>query len=154
MLTAEDLRREFYYDRERGEFYRRFAAGGKLPWSRAGYVVSKGYRAIKIGGRQYKEHRLAWLYVHGVWPEHQIDHKNRDTASNSIGNLRDVTQSVNKQNCKMYANNKSGYRGVCWYQPSGKWLAQITRDGKRKHLGYFTDPAAAHAAYLSAGGTA
>lgn len=149
-VTAEQLRAEFYYSPHTGAFLRRYGHQGMPPWVRAGYVATKGYRQLKIRGVAYRENRLAWLYTHGVWPKHQIDHRNRDPSDNRIANLRDVTQSVNKQNCAGYRNNKSGYRGVCWYAPGGVWLAQITRDGKRSHLGYFKDPRAAHDAYIAA----
>jgi hypothetical protein len=31
----------------------------------------------------------------------------------------------------------SGFRGVSWHKPLGKWRAQITVDGKMEHLGFF-----------------
>jgi hypothetical protein len=31
----------------------------------------------------------------------------------------------------------SGFRGVSWHKPLGKWLAQITVDRKKENLGYF-----------------
>jgi len=148
MLTADELRARFYYDRETGHFYRRFAQGGQLPWSRAGYEVSKGYHQLKVGGRAYRTNRLAWLYVTGEWPAHQIDHINRDPSDDRIENLRDVPQSVNKRNCRMYANNTSGFRGVI--RAGKKWAAQITTGGVCKKLGTFSTPEAAHAAYLAA----
>lgn len=43
-------------------------------------------------------HRLAWLYVHGEWPQREIDHKDNVRHHNWIGNLRDVSHSVNMQN--------------------------------------------------------
>ena len=139
-----------YYDACTGLFFRRFAYPGGKPWERAGYVTSKGYRQLRVDGHAYRENRLAVLYMTGAWPVGQVDHRNRDTADNSFTNLRDVSQSVNKQNCSMYRNNKSGAKGVCWYAPTKKWLAQITRNGKRRHLGYFATVAEASAAFKRA----
>jgi hypothetical protein len=151
-LTAEYLRTEFYYSSELGKFFRRFEHQGRAPWAECGYTARKGYRQMRVAGRAYCVHRLAWLYMTGEWPKHQIDHKNRVVDDNRWCNLRDVSQSANKLNCGMYRNNKSGFRGVSWYEPSRKWLAQITRGGKRKHIGYFDSPEEAHEAFLAAGG--
>ncbi len=46
----------------------------------------------------YKAHRLAWFYVHGVWPKEQIDHINGDKADNCIANLRLADFSKNQAN--------------------------------------------------------
>jgi hypothetical protein len=44
----------------------------------------------------------------------------------------------------------SKYKGVCWNKKSNKWHTQIKLDGKKKHLGYFTDEYEAHLAYEKA----
>jgi hypothetical protein len=64
----------------------------------AGSVNGRGYRIVGIRGRYYSEHRLAWFYVHGVWPTHTIDHINRVRTDNRIANLRDVTMRENNLN--------------------------------------------------------
>jgi hypothetical protein len=38
----------------------------------------------------------------------------------------------------------------CWYKRTHKWVCQIKIDGKRKHIGYFTDERDAAAAYQKA----
>ncbi len=37
------------------------------------------------------------------------------------------------------SQNKTGYRGVCWYPRYGKWNAQVSPNGKLYNLGYFDD---------------
>jgi hypothetical protein len=44
-------------------------------------------------------------------------------------------------------NNRSGYRGVCWHQAAGKWLAQFTFDKKRVFKKFFDDPEEASREY-------
>ena len=34
---------------------------------------------------------------------------------------------------------KSAFTGVCWDKRADKWVAQIQKDGKSSHLGYFDD---------------
>lgn len=115
----------------------------------AGGLRADGYERIKILGRNYLAHRLAWLYMTGEWPEHHIDHINGVRSDNSWRNLRNATPVQNSQNQRRaHANNKSGFFGVCKAQ--GKWQAQIKVDGKSKYLGLFVSPEQANAAYLAA----
>lgn len=52
----------------------------------------KGRRVVLVVAR------LCWLVQTGDWPEHTIDHIDRNTLNNRWDNLRDVPQSVNNQN--------------------------------------------------------
>ena len=99
----------------------------------------KGYTSIMISGKNYRAHRLAWLYVYGYLPEHEIDHIDRDKSNNKIDNLRHVSCSCNKRNVGLRQDNTSGIKGVYWDKQSDKWRAQITANNKQHHLGLFTD---------------
>jgi|SRR3990172_258113 len=118
----------------------------------AGSVNNYGYGQIQIYGKNYSSQRLAWLYVHGTWPEFQIDHRNHNRVDNRIANLRDVTPVGNGQNrIKAQANNlSSGLLGASFNKRCGQFSAQINVSGKRVHIGYFDDAESAHAAYLVA----
>ena len=78
------------------------------------------------------------------------DHIDGNTLNNSRGNLRIATPSQNCRNQKIRINNKSGYKGVSWRKDTEKWAAYINFDGKKNHLGFFSTPEQAHAAYCSA----
>lgn len=106
------------------------------------------YRALHIGGRDYAAHRVAWLYVYGVWPPEQVDHINLDGHDNRISNLRLATPGQNQQNKRVGKNNRSGYKGVCQYQ--GRWRAEIMAQGKKMALGCFDSAEEASAAYVAA----
>jgi len=56
---------------------------------RAGSTCSRhGYRYITIYGKRCIEHRLAWIYTHGVIkPHHHICHVNKIRDDNSLSNL-------------------------------------------------------------------
>lgn len=145
LLTHEELLDLVTYDPETGSFTR------NDPLKAGPNISQRGYFQISLKNTTYLVHRLAWFYVHGVWPENTIDHIDGDRLNNRIANLRDVTASVNNQN-RVYAssNNKAGVLGVNFHAPLNKWRARFKLDGKQKHIGYFDTCAAAHAAYLAA----
>lgn len=66
-------------------------------------------------------------------------HGNDSRNDNRKSNLRISTHSQNLKNMSLSKANKSGVTGVCWYARKDKWIAYITVDGKRIHLGYFDD---------------
>lgn len=149
-LTADRLREILAYDPETGVFtWKVRTANCVRVGDVAGSFDDKGYIKIKIDGRMHKAHRLAWLYVHGVWPKSGIDHVNSVRDDNRSANLREATQAENMQNERVSrSNNKTGFLGVA---PSyGKFQAQIWVGGKKMHIGTFDTPEEAHAAYLAA----
>lgn len=113
------------------------AWNARWPGRVAGSENGKGYVRIFVFGRRYLAHRLAWLMVHGEWPQEQIDHVNRIRSDNRIKNIRQATSQMNAQNKGVTSRSKSGVRGVCWVRGKRRWLANIMVDGKRHHLGYF-----------------
>lgn len=152
MLTLDRLKSEFSYDPETGVFTRiAIASNGKgKVGARAGFPHKKGWRQIKIDGIQYKEHRLAFLWMTGEFPPNDADHRNLDKADNRWANLRAATRSQNMANKPRSVRNTSGWKGVSWFKPTGKWWAQIKIGGRGKSLGLYNCPAAAHFAYVVA----
>lgn len=103
----------------------------------AGTIRSDGYVCINVSGKIHLAHRLAWLYVHGEFPENVIDHINRVTGDNSLKNLRACTRSENMRNTGKRCSNTSGFKGVHWSKCANKWQAKIGCRGKTLHLGLF-----------------
>jgi hypothetical protein len=151
-FTAQRLRELLHYDPETGVFTRRVQTSNRIRVGDvAGSINDKGYLNIRVDVRQRFAHRLAWLYVYGVWPQHQIDHINGVRDDNRIVNLRDVTKSINMQNQRhACSNNKSGLLGASWNKARSCWQAQIKIGGMVKFLGRFESATEAHAAYLTA----
>jgi hypothetical protein len=83
----------------------------------------------------------------GEWAS-QLDHENRDPLDDRIENLRPATNSQNSANSSKCG--PSGYKGVSFDSRAKKWRAAIKPNGTNRFLGYFADPAEAHAAYVAA----
>lgn len=146
MLTKIKLQSVLSYDEETGIFKWLIDASTRArSGSVAGTVDCDGYTVIRISGVGYKAHRLAWLYVHGFWPEKAIDHINQLKRDNSIRNLREASVSENNQNITPPNScSTSGLRGVSWFEQYGKWKGTFQILGKKFFVGYFDDK---HEAY-------
>lgn len=140
MLTSDRLRSVLTYEPDSGTFRR-----GENP---AGWMKSDGrYRMIRVDGRSYYAHRLAWLYEYGDWPACEIDHVNGNGLDNRICNLRLADRFGNTRNTK-FRSNSTGFPGVS--KRHSKWRSHIKINGKTKFLGAFATPEEAHAAYAAA----
>jgi len=149
MLTQEFLKEAIEYNSDTGGFVWKVSPGKRRKAGDvAGAIHNECYIVIRLQGKLYKAHRLAWFYIHGLWPD-QIDHKNGIRSDNRINNLRNVTNNKHNQR-KPNANNLCGYLGVSFDKQTNKYRAHIRVNGQLKSLGYFTNPEAAHAAYLKA----
>jgi hypothetical protein len=71
---------------------------------------------------------------------YDVDHINGNGLDNRKCNLRIATRSQNLANTGAHSHNKSGYKGVSFDKSKGKWRAQITKEGRCRNLGRFSDP--------------
>lgn len=111
-----------------------------------GIVYAK--RTHNVNGKRInvRMHRLLMGSPQGL----EIDHRDGNGLNNRRSNLRVATSSQNKQNQGIRADNTSGFKGVTWVKRDRKWQARIEVGGKRRFLGLFKTPEAAHAAYVAA----
>lgn len=160
LLTVEELSRVLTYDPQSGELTWLVSVGGrgrqghsgKFPAGTvAGSSTRGSYCRIRLNGRIYYGHRIAWALTYGSWPTKNIDHIDGNPTNNKLANLREVSQQQNIQNQRRaLPNNTSGLLGVGWHNQAGKWRARITVGQKSHHLGLFDTPDTAHEAYLEA----
>jgi hypothetical protein len=68
---------------------------------------TQGYYILSFQYKILLQHRVAWYFHYGEWPQRQIDHINRDKKDNRIENLREVGHRENAQNTE---NFNSGAR--------------------------------------------
>lgn len=150
IITAEELRSALHYEPETGVFSWRENRGSVMKaGDEAGTLNPQGYRFIRLGGRTYRAHRLAWLYMTGKWPEEDVDHINRIPGDNSWANLRAATRSQNCANQRTPKHNTSGFKGVTRARCKDRWEAHIIVKGKKIYLGRYDSPEQAHAAYVA-----
>ena len=117
----------------------------------AGNVDEDGYVQIRLEGRRYAAHRVAWALMTGSEPACDIDHVNGDKSDNRWANLRDVDHWTNQQNRRRASvDAASGRLGVSKRCDRKKFRARIYADGRELHLGSFATADEAHAAYVEA----
>ena len=144
-LTQKQLKEQFYYSPETGEFIRLKSVGKARAGEKAGYLTDRGWLRVKINGRHYKLHRLAFLYMEGEFPEGLVDHMNNVRTDNRWCNLRKATRSQSSVNRVTGGNSLTGYRGVV---PCGKgFKGKITSDGKAHTSKKFKSAEEAHKWY-------
>lgn len=142
-LTQEYLKSILHYDPETGIFTWKVRSANCIHIGDvAGNLQPNGYIYIQIDGKKYSAHGLAYLYMHGYIP-YEIDHWSGEKSNNRIANLLDVTHAENNWKRNTPNTNTSGFRGVNFHKSKKKWRAQITKDGKTRHLGYFDTAVAA-----------
>jgi len=141
MITQKELKSLLGYNYETGVFTWMISPSrGVKTGDIAGCLrESDGYIIIRISGKSYYAHRLAWVYMTGEWPEYQIDHDDHIRHNNKWDNLNAATSQENGKNKSKNRRNKSGVTGVNWFKGSEKWIAQIQTDSKKEYLGLFED---------------
>ena len=102
--------------------------------------VTKGHRyvRIKFDNREFKLHRIIFLYHKGYLPD-IIDHINGDRYDNRIENLREANTYQNRQNSRIYSTSKSGVKNVYWQANCKKWRVTMHINGKKHYFGMYTD---------------
>lgn len=110
----------------------------------AGSRSPLGYVILKVDGKYYSAHRLAWFYMTSEWPNiAAVDHIDRNGFNNKWNNLRNVNRQENGRNTP--ARNKLGIKGVS--QIRNRFYATITVDRKSILLGSFDSAEEAGNAY-------
>lgn len=130
---------DVYYDDEDHDLV------SKYPWhiySYNGmfYVTSTTY--YKVPGKSRKSKRSITLHrlIMGFPKDRDVDHADHNGLNNQKSNLRIATDSQNSWNKLKPKNNTSGFKGVSYVTRLKKYMAYITFNNKREHLGLFIDP--------------
>lgn len=103
------------------------STNSRMAGKSAGTIAkTHGYKVIRISGKLYLAHRLAFLYVLGYIPEF-VDHIDRDRTNCSWINLRCATRQQN--NINVTSTSNSGHLNVYLVGKKQHWLVSISRNG-------------------------
>lgn len=131
-----EIRNWLTYDEVTGNFIRTRDIAGIKTGTVAGTANAAGYVQIRVCGKLYYAHRLAWAFARGLPVPPVIDHRDRNKANNRLWNLRAATVPQNAANSKCRVDNSSGERGVTFHRASGLWHARVKKNGKLAHSTY------------------
>lgn len=149
-ITQSLLKNLFEYDSLRGVLIWKAKTSPCIPitiGSIAGCMGTDGYVVIGIYKKNYKAHRLIWMYHYGTIPK-ILDHINRIKTDNRIENLRPSSYTFNAVNKVKYKNTTSKYKGVHWLSKSKTWRAVINLPNRKTvFLGHFKNEEEAALAY-------
>jgi hypothetical protein len=81
----------------------------------------------------------------GKLPDREADHRDRDGSNDRWRNIRPATRSQNTMNRGRYKTNTSGFKWVSWHIRRKMYIASVSRNKKRKHLGYYLTAGEAYA---------
>lgn len=135
MLTQERANELFEY-REDGNLYWKVDRVRKKIGDKVSSKSAVGYLEVRFDNQLWLCHRIVFLMHYGSIPN-VIDHIDGNRSNNKISNLRAATSSQNGANSKARKNNTSGFKGVSYIKPTGKWHAYINKDRKRTNIGHF-----------------
>lgn len=105
--------------------------GGK--WAVKPYGPHKTHYYVYLN-RKGVTHRLH-RFVTDAPTDMVVDHINRNTLNNTLGNLKVMTQSKNMQNKSTYRNNTTGMPGVHWNSKYGVYVVTY----KSRYVGQSKD---------------
>ena len=107
------------------------------------YLQNEYYKVgLSVNGKskQKRVHRLLALsFIPKLHNKSFVDHIDKNSLNNNIGNLRWVSLSENKMNSSKYKNNTSSQTGVYFRKDKNKWEVKISVNGIKKHIGYYTN---------------
>jgi len=93
MITQKELKELLHYNPDTGIFTRLIKTASSVQIGDVAGCKHKanGYIIINVLGIPYRAHRLAWLYMTGRWPKHQVDHDDHIRHNNKWSNLFEAT---------------------------------------------------------------
>ena len=139
------LRKILDYDPVTGKLYWKQRLSNRIKiGDEAGTLNLAGYIQLRINGIIYLAHRIIYVWMKGpIPPGLEVDHRNLVRNENWWDNLRLATKAQQRMNQEMPKNNQTGFKGVSFHVPSGKYRARLGR----QYIGLYTTKEEAAAAY-------
>jgi len=116
------------------------------------YAVKLGRKKRLYAARRGPSHVQILMHREILDAPHgtRVDHADDNGLNNQRINIRFATMAQNVMNRGPQSNNTGKYKGVTLERYSGKWIAHIKFDGRKKRLGAFATPELAAQAYNEA----
>jgi hypothetical protein len=138
MITQAVLKERLEYNPGTGVFTHLTNTTHKKKGDVAGFTHSKGYVHVCCAGKEYKAHRLAYLYMMGYMPE-EVDHEDRVKDNNKWSNLRESDRVLNTNNVGVRKDNTTGVRGLSFDKRGKKhWTYRRQYNGKQETYSFYT----------------
>lgn len=102
------------------------------PWYESSNGRHTSYAYCGIGGRYHRKHFALHRFLLNPPRDMVVDHINRNGLDNRRCNLRVLTLSQNLMNSPSITG---GYKGAHYCKRTGRWSANIMKDGKNYWLG-------------------
>lgn len=119
-------------------------------WNWTGTIDRLGYGAgLVIDGKTIRPHRYAYQQLVGELPK-ELDHRCHNRRCVNPEHLRPATRSQNLENLSgARSDSGTGIRGVSFHKLTGKYLAQVCKNGKQHYCGAFEKIEDAEAAAIA-----
>lgn len=103
----------------------------------AGYTPSHTYARVRIDGKMFFSHKVAWFLYYGKYPKEYIRHIDGNKANNKINNLSIGRKSTRKE------IDVSVPLFVQYVRNSDKWKLFYKKNGRKVTVKYYTSKGAA-----------
>lgn len=119
--TQDRVKELFHYDPETGLFTRRSSQAERGKKDRkygrvgAGSISTLGYVLVAVDQVKFLAASLAWLYVHGVWPDGRVKYINGNPLDNRLENIR--VQNLDPKVVKDKTLTQERLKEVLHYEP-------------------------------------
>lgn len=101
--------------------------------SEKGYAVCGIYDSVTQKTKKVRMNRMIMNFPTGKL----VDHENRNKLDNQRNNLRIVNRKQNSFNSKLFANNTTGYRWICWDKSRKQYHVSTKINQKKVNVGRF-----------------
>lgn len=106
-------------------------------WNWTGGLDQAGYGRFTVDGKNIGPHRYAYRQLVGPLPK-ELDHRCHNRRCVNPDHLRPATRSQNLENLSgARSDSGTGIRGVSLHKLTGKYAAQVCKNGKIHWLGLF-----------------
>ena len=108
---------------------------GKNKGLKAGYENGKGYLKLRLDGKSFYVHKIAFALYNGYYPKHEVDHRHHNRMHNAEYNLDKSSHMENSKNQSLRIDSPSKTLGVSYDIKRNKWKVRIGQE----FLGYFNN---------------